>query len=193
LLTIIAFQNVGVRCLLRLAVVAVSAAVLGAGGSACSRPASPAAACVDHATAEHIWRTLDDRLNAVVRDPRHAGLELVVTGNALDKDRQYIQQQLVSRHLTEHEVNRLDSLTILDAACGGSALRARISLTLVQDDYLAPDGHVDHPDAQVGGTFRLIETFVRSGSSWKESDFINADQPAPSPTPQLLGRQAAIL
>jgi hypothetical protein len=99
-------------------------------------------------------------------------------------DRRYIQQQLIARGLTEHEVDRLDSLTILDPGCGKAPLRVRVTLTLVQDDYLAPDGHVDHADEGVGSTFHLIETYARSGSSWKETDFVDADQP--TPTPQLL-------
>ena len=81
-------------------------------------------------------------------------------------------------------MDRLDSLTVLDPGCGKGTVRVRVTVTLVQDDYLAADGHVDHSDEAVGSTFHLIESFVRSGTGWKETDFEDADQP--TPTPQLL-------
>jgi len=90
----------------------------------------------------------------------------VATGSALGKERQYIQRQLVAQHLTEREVDRLDSLTVLDPGCGKGTVRVRVTVTLVQDDYLAADGHVDHSDEAVGSTFHLIESFVRSGTGW---------------------------
>jgi len=158
------------------------------GFSACS-PASSRATprptgCVGHDQAREIWRSLDDRLNAIVLDPAHAGLEDIATGNALVQDRRYIQEMLVAQHVTEREVNRLDSLTVLDGGCNGGTLRIRVALTLTQDDYLAPDGHVDHSDPAVGATFHLLESYLRAGSGWKQSDYADAD--APSPTPQLL-------
>ena len=158
------------------------AIVAGVALAACS--ATMAGGCVDQNAAQSIWRSLDQRLNAVALDPDHAGLDAVATGSALGKERQYIQRQLVAQHLTEREVDRLDSLTVLDPGCGKGTVRVRVTVTLVQDDYLAADGHVDHSDEAVGSTFHLIESFARSGTSWKETDFEDADQP--TPTPQLL-------
>jgi len=169
----------------RVAVPAVATGIVnGCGGSPSNPSSRPPTGCVSKAEAENVWRSVDQRLNAVVLDPAHAGLASVATGNALAQDRAYIQERLVSMNLTEREVDRLDSLTVTASGCNGGTLTVRVTETLVQDDYLAPDGHVDHQDPAVGSTFHLFESFVRSGSSWKESDFIDIDQP--SPTPQLL-------
>ena len=179
---IIAAHNVRVRRVIVLARALLPVLSLGVALPGCS--AAPATGCADQNTAQRIWSSLDQRLNAIALDPAHAGLEAVATGSALDKERLYIQERLVAQHLTEREVDRLDSLAVLDPGCGKGMLRVRVTVTLVQDDYLAADGHVDHADEAVGSTFHLIESFVRSGADWKEVDFVDADQP--TPTPQLL-------
>jgi hypothetical protein len=52
--------------------------------------------------------------------------------------------------------------------------------TLVRDDYIAADGHVDHADAKVGATSHFQNSFVRVGSTWRLSDLQDLDAPGPS-------------
>jgi hypothetical protein len=137
--------------------------------------------CVTQQQAEQIWTGIDAKLNAIVLDPMHRGADAVSTGNALVMLNQYIQQQLVSNGFTEREVDRLAQLTIVDPGCNGGALRIRVAVTIVQDDYLAQDGHVDHKDLSVGSIIHVLETFSRVGSIWKESDFQDLDVSSPSP------------
>lgn len=158
---------------------ATSSARASASGSA-----APQAGCVSQSQAQQIWTQVDGQLNAIVLDPKHAGLSDVATGNALALIQQYIQTTLVQANLTEKEVDRLDALNILSAGCNNGTLTVHVTMTVVRDDYLNPAGKVDHSDPQVGATLHLDESFVRAGSGWKESDFTNLD--SPSQTPQLV-------
>ena len=135
--------------------------------------------------AEAVWTSVDQRLNAIVLDPRHAGLDSVATGSALTLIQQYVQTTLVQPHLTEREVDHLDQLIILSAGCGGGPLHVHVAMTVVRDDYLKSDGSADHSDATTGTTLHLDETFVRSGAVWKESDFQSLQQEGQQ-TPQLV-------
>ena len=161
------------------AVVAV-AVLSGCGGTSNSATTG----CVSQSQAQQIWTQIDNQLNAIVLDPSHAGLGNVATGNALAQIQQYIQTTLVQANLTEKEVDRLDALTVLSAGCNNGTLTVHVTMTVTRDDYLTPTGKVDHSDPQVGATLHLDESYMRAGSSWKESDFTNLD--APSQTPQLV-------
>ena len=152
----------------------------GAGGSP-----SPAV-CVTGAQAVRIWTAIDNRINAIESDPHHAGLSDVTTGAALTEIESYLQNQLVSKGFTEHEVDHLDGLVVVTAGCRGQPLTLRVTETLVQDDYLNAAGAVDHHDAQVGQTLHLLQAYEQAGGVWKENDFSDLDQPVATPTPQLL-------
>jgi hypothetical protein len=142
--------------------------------------------CVTQAEATRIWTAVNHRLNATELDPHHAGVSAVTTGNAFTAITTYLEQQLVARRLTEHEVDRLDQLRIVQAGCNRGRLLLNVTMTLVQDDYLKAGGAVDHRDSSVGSALNLLQEYVRSGGSWKESDFSDLTPPAASPTPQLL-------
>jgi hypothetical protein len=142
--------------------------------------------CVTQSEATRIWTTVNHRLDAIELDPHHVGLSAVTTGSALTAITTYLEQQLVARGLTEHEVDRLDDLKIVQAGCNGGRLILNVTMTLVQDDYLQAGGAVDHRDPSVGSPLNLLQEYVRSGGSWKESDFSDLTPPAASPTPQLL-------
>ena len=130
--------------------------------------------------------SIDDRLNAVELDPHHTGASSVTTGNALATITTYLQQQLAAHGFTEREVDHLDQLTVVQAACNGSRLILNVTMTLVQDDYLNASGKVDHQDASVGRQLNILQEYVRSGSGWKETDFSDLTPPTASPTPQIL-------
>jgi hypothetical protein len=176
---------------LRLGLVAVVALLAACGSSTpattATAPAnggapSAAAGCVSETTARDIWTGIDVRLNAIVLDPQHHGLTDVATGAALTDLQDYIQTTLVAKRLTEREVDRLDNLTIVDAACSSTAsLQLSVSTTATRDDYLKSDGSLDHSDPAVGTMFHLIETFQRVGGVWKESAITRLDVPSPSP------------
>lgn len=142
--------------------------------------------CVSQAEATRIWTTIDARLNAVELAPHHTGASSVTTGNALATITTYLQQQLVAHGFTEREVDHLDQLTVVQAACNGSRLIVNVTMTLVQDDYLNAAGTVDHQDASVGKELNMLQEYVRSGSGWKETDFSDLTPPRASPTPQIL-------
>lgn len=142
--------------------------------------------CVTQLEATRIWTTVSHRLAAVELDPHHAGVSAVTTGNALAQITTYMEQQLVARGLTEHEVDRLDQLSVVQAGCNGSRLIVNVTMTLVQDDYLKAGGAVDHRDPSVGRAFNLLQEYVQSGGSWKETDLSDLTPPGASPTPQLL-------
>jgi hypothetical protein len=142
--------------------------------------------CVSQSEATQIWTSIDDRLNAVELDPHHTGASSVTTGNALATITTYLQQQLVAHGFTEREVDHLDQLTVVQAACNGSRLILNVTMTLVQDDYLNAAGTVDHQDASVGKALNMLQEYVRSGSGWKETDFSDLTPPPASPTPQIL-------
>ena len=153
------------------------------GGTASGVPTS-LPGCVSRAAARDIWTRIDNRLNAIALDPRHAGLSDVATGSALSEIQGYIQTTLVAKGLTEREVDTLDSLTVSDAACTGNSLQVTVASTVAQDDYLRADGTVDHRDAAVGTQLHLVETFDRVGGVWKESSITDAG--SPSPTAQVV-------
>jgi hypothetical protein len=158
------------------------------GGARTAAPApsgSPRTGCVSQAEATRIWKDLDRKLNALENDPRNAKVEAVATGQAADLIKQYLQEQLIAHGFTEREVDKLRSLTVLEAGCDGGRLQVQVTETVVQDDYVKPNGQLDHSDALVGKTINVVQTFVRSGAGWKESDFADLDQGTPSPTPQL--------
>jgi hypothetical protein len=142
--------------------------------------------CVTQPEATRIWTTVNHRLAAIELDPHHAGVSAVTTGNALAQITTYMEQQLVARGLTEHEVDRLDQLSVVQAGCNGSRLIVNVTMTLVQDDYLKTGGAVDHRDPSVGSAFNLLQEYVQSGGSWKETDLSDLTPPGASPTPQLL-------
>jgi hypothetical protein len=142
--------------------------------------------CVTQSEAKGIWTTVNHRLDAIELDPRHAGVSAVTTGSARTAITTYLEQQLVARGLTEHEVDRLDTLRIVQAGCNGGRLMLNVIMTVVQDDYLKTGGALDHRDPSVGSALNLLQAYVRSGGSWKESDFSDLTPPAVSPTPQLL-------
>jgi len=140
--------------------------------------------CLSHDEAVSIWTDIDHKLNAIELDPKHAGVANVATGQALELINQYLQTQLISSNFTEKEVDKLESLTVIDAGCNGGDLQVNVSETVVQDDYLRADGSVDHADSSVGSTLQLAETYIRVGGTWKQSDF--RDLSSPTATPQLV-------
>jgi len=148
-----------------------------------SATGSPGTGCVSHDQAVQVWTDIDKRINAIELDPKHAGVSGVASGQALQLINEYLQMQLVSSSFTEREVDKLESLSVVDAGCNGGDLQVQVTEKVVQDDYLRPDGTVDHPDPAVGSDLTLVETFVRSGSTWKESNFRDLTQP--TSTPQL--------
>ncbi len=158
----------------------------GAGGATPTPTPKPATGCVTRAQATQIWTSIDKKLNAIELDPKHAGLSAVATGNAFGLITDYLQNQLVNQHFTEREVDRLDSLTVVNAGCNNGTLELKVGVTATRDDYLTPSGHVDHSDPLVGVLLHIDESFTRSGGGWKESDFVDLDLPPASPTPQLL-------
>jgi hypothetical protein len=142
--------------------------------------------CVTQTEATRIWMTVNHRLAAIELDPHHAGVSAVTTGNALAQITTYMEQQLVARGLTEHEVDRLDQLSVVQAGCNGSRLIVNVTMTLVKDDYLKAGGAVDHRDPSVGRAFNLLQEYVESDGSWKEIDVSDLTPPNAGPTPQLL-------
>jgi len=156
--------------------------------SAAHSPPAPSAkaGCVSQSEAQRIWTTVNHRLDAIELDPRHAGVSAVTTGSARTAITTYLEHQLVANGLTEHEVDRLDALRIVQAGCNGGRLLVNVTMTVVQDDYLKTGGAVDHRDPSVGSALNLLQEYVRSGGAWKESDFSDLTPPAASPTPQLL-------
>lgn len=157
-----------------------SGAVSTATGVPTSAPTS-APGCVTKAAARDIWTWINNRLNAIALDPKHQGLSDVATGTALSDIQSYIQTTLVAKNLTEREVDTLDSLTVTDAACTGNSLQLTVASTVKQDDYLKPDGSVDHADSAVGTQLHLVETFDRVNGVWKESSIGDAGGTSPSP------------
>ena len=179
------------------AVIAVAvAALLAACSSAPPQPTarsrSPSSApaggpgCVSQPQAVAIWTQIDGRLNAIEADPDHTGASAVATGAALQEIQQYLVQQLEANHWTEHEVDRLDSLALVDPGCGGGTLQVRVAVTIVTDDYLKAGGQIDHADASVGMTLHFLESYTRAGGAWKESAVVDLDRPAASQTPMLV-------
>jgi len=172
----------------------VTAAVLASCSPTPGAGASPSApGCVSTTQAVRIWTAIDNRINAIERDPHGTGLSDATTGDALTEIQTYLQDQLVSQGLTEREVDHLDFLVVVEAGCEGQPLILRVTETLVQDDYLNASGGVDHHDPQVGQTLHLLQEYEHTGGVWKENDFSDLDQPAATPTPQLLKLDAHTL
>jgi hypothetical protein len=169
-----------------LAVACVGAGLIASCGAPAQGTSAAKAGCVSQSEATRIWASIDDRLNAIELDPRHAGLPSVTTGNAQTTINAYLQQQLVGHGFTEREVDHLDQLTVVQAGCAGSRLILNVTMTLIQDDYLNAAGKVDHQDASVGRHLTLLQEYVRSGSGWKETDFSDLTPPGASATPQIL-------
>jgi hypothetical protein len=138
-------------------------------------------ACITEAQARGVWQTVDDRVNALVLHPSTAAVAALAQGTAATQLRAYVQQRLLDQHLTEREVQRLDSISVLQPACGSQPLTVRVYVTLVQDDYLAADGHVDHRDPGVGQSSEVIESYVRTPGGWKVITIATLGTPAPSP------------
>jgi len=136
-------------------------------------------ACLDSARARGVWNDVTGRLDALSLHPDTAKVGQVAEGTAGEEIRQYLQTTLIDKGLTERERERLDDLTVVQAGCGGEPLTVNVTETLVQDDYLARDGHVDHQDAGVGQTLHMLESYVRSGSTWKLIALTSLDQPTP--------------
>lgn len=170
-------------CLLSLCMVLAGCASSRPGTSPTAVDAAPAAtsACVDAATARDIWTRIDKRLNAIMLDPQHRGIAQVATGTALTKMQGYIQTTLVANKLTEREVDTLDSLSVSDPACNRGSLRLVVTITAVADDYLRPDGSIDHSNPLVGAHTHIVETFDRVAGTWRESDSLRLDRVTPSP------------
>jgi hypothetical protein len=142
--------------------------------------------CVTQEQATHIWTQIDAKLNAIEADPKHAGVESVTTGTALQSVQRYLQQQLEANGVTENEVDQLNALTVVNAGCNNGTLEVRVTMTLVKDEYVKTNGQLDHKDASEGKTLHFLNFYARENGSWKESDFQSLDQPAPSQTPQLI-------
>jgi hypothetical protein len=138
-------------------------------------------ACVTQAQARAVWQSVDGRVNALELHPSLSGVDAVAQGTAATQLRQYVQQRLLDQHLSEREVQRLDSLSVLQPACGSQPLTVRAYVTLVQDDYLAADGHVDHRDPGVGQTSEVLDSYVRTADSWKVVTIASLGPPSLSP------------
>jgi hypothetical protein len=139
---------------------------------------TPAAgACLDNQQARGVWNDVTARLDALSLHPDTTKVSDVAEGTAGDEIRQYLQSTLISKGLTEREKERLDDLTVVQAGCNGEPLTVNLTETLVQDDYLAKDGHVDHQDPSVGQSLHMLESYVRSGSTWKLIALTSLDQP----------------
>ena len=138
-------------------------------------------ACVTQSQARAVWQSVDDRVNALERHPSLSGVDALAQGTAAAQLRQYVQQRLLDAHLTEREVQRLDSISVLQPACGNQPLTVRVFVTLVADDYLAADGHLDHRDPGVGQTSEVLESYVRTQSGWKVVTIATLVPPSASP------------
>jgi hypothetical protein len=147
----------------------------------------PERGCIAAPEATRIWTSINSRLLAIELAPDHTGASSVTTGDALTLITNYLQRQLISQAFTEHEVDRLDSLRVVDAGCNGTHLILNVTMTVVQDDYLNADGSVNHSDPSVGMPVNLLQEYVKVGGVWKESDLSDLSQPAANPTPTLLG------
>jgi hypothetical protein len=142
-----------------------------------------AGACVSKAQAQQVWTDVSNRLDALVLHPALSGVDAVAQGTAAAQIRAYLQQRLLDQGLSEREKSRLDDLTVVQSGCGSQPLTVRVTETLLQDDYLAADGSVDHADPGVGQTSHLLQSYMRSGATWKLVTITSLDQsPAPGTT-----------
>jgi hypothetical protein len=139
-------------------------------------------ACVDATAARGIWTDVSKRVDALVLHPDLSRIGDVADGTAAEELRVYIQTNLLDHKLTEREQERLDDVRVLQPGCHGAPLTLQVRETLVHDDYLAPDGHVDHVDAGVGSTHTLVDTYFRTGDTWRITAIEPADQSTPAPS-----------
>lgn len=139
----------------------------------------PGGPCLDSTQARGVWSDVNGRLNALSLHPDTKRVGDVAAGTAADEIRQYLQKTLIDKNLTERERERLDDITVIQPGCAGQPLTVHISETVVQDDYLRPDGHLDHTDSAVGQTLHMLESYVRSGGTWKIIALTPLDQPTP--------------
>jgi hypothetical protein len=137
--------------------------------------------CLTQAQARAVWQNVDERMTALELHPSLSGVDAVAQGTAATQLRQYLQQRLLDQHLSEREVQRLDSISVLQFACGSQPLTVRAYVTLVQDDYLAADGHVDHRDPGVGQTSEVLLSYVRTPGGWKVITIASLGAPPASP------------
>ena len=142
--------------------------------------------CVSQAQARQIWTDIDNRIIAFEAHPKTATPDSVATGAALQAIQTYLAQQLEANNWTEREVDKLESLTVANAGCNNGTLVVHGTITLVTDEYLAGDGHVDHHDSQEGQKQDFIDNYVRVGGYWKQSQLQNPNQAAPTATPQVI-------
>jgi hypothetical protein len=141
--------------------------------------------CLDDQQARGVWSDVTKRLDALVLHPDLARVATVAQGTAAQEISDYVQHTLLDHHFTEREHERLDDLSVVQPGCGGQPLSVRVTETLVQDDYLAPDGHVDHRDAGVGQSHQLLETYMHTASGWKVIDIASLDA-TPSPSGNIV-------
>lgn len=130
-------------------------------------PGPGGGACLGQAQARAVWQSVEDRIDLLLRNPAEAGVDAVAEGAAATQLRAYVQTSLLDQHLSEHQLRALTALTVLQAGCGVQPLTVRATVTLAVDDYLTPDGQVDHSDPGVGQASQVLESFVRSGAGWK--------------------------
>ena len=180
------------------AVAAVCTAVVAACGSSgsavSSAPSSGASGavkaqgsgCVSQSQAQQIWTAIDNRIIAFEADPKNAKPDTIATGAGLSAVQQYLARQLVANHWTEREVDKLDSLTVVNAGCNNGTLIVHGTITLVTDEYVAADGTVDHHDSEEGSQQEFIDNYVRVGGFWKQSQLQNPNQTGPTPPPQVI-------
>jgi len=172
------------------AAVAVAAAVLRIGSGASSSlnagavpgvTQTPAPGpCLDATHARTVWNDVTRRLDALALHPDTTRVGDAAEGTAAEQLRTYLQQTLIDKNLHEREQERLDDISVVQAGCNGQPLTIHATETLVRDDYLAADGHVDHVDSGVGRTTHLLESYVRSGTTWKVIVISPLDQPTAS-------------
>lgn len=143
--------------------------------------------CVSQSQAEQIWTAIDDQVVAFEANPKKATPESIATGAALQAVQQYLSGQLVANKWTEREVDKLDSITVVNAGCNNGTLIVHGTMTLVTDEYLSADGKVDHHDSEEGSQQEFVDNYVRVGGFWKESQLQNPNQGPPgTPTPQII-------
>ena len=166
------------------------ALIAACGSSSAKSPSSSGvragSGCVTQSQAQQIWTDIDTKLNAMEADPAHATPSTVTTGAALTGVQQYLQQQLVANKWTEKEVDKLESLSVVSAGCNSGSLQVKVTMTLVTDEYLSASGAVDHHDPTEGQTLHFLNSYQRTGGSWKEDDFVNLDQPQPTQKPTII-------
>ncbi|HEX6538297.1 MAG TPA: hypothetical protein VF155_03865 [Candidatus Dormibacteraeota bacterium] len=142
--------------------------------------------CVSQSEAMRIWTDINDATDAMEADPKAAMPSVFTSGAALAAVQQYLAQQLVANNWTEHEVDRLDALSIVDAGCNNGTLQLHVTITVVTDEYLTANGQVDHHDTSEGQQAHLSNSYVRFGGKWKETELLDLDQATPAPSGPII-------